>query len=180
MNATLTVKEIKKNDVQLDDQDNVVKVFVKFSSEDNRTFNASWRADNDKPQPDRKSLKLIQEGAHLDVSYNESEGEYAGKPYTSRWVREIKEASGPAAPSNGSKPKGGEWRTPQQIMRGEAALCSARLLGDGPVSMETFFDTAKQIEQYITGDSLAGAVASAKAAFPDSAVDEFDTEGIPF
>ena len=171
--AVITVLEIVKADPG----------FVKLKDASNKTWNCN----------EQKLLRTASDGnpvfhpgRKLEVSYNEYQPE--GQKFASRYINDARPSDKPNtwpdkepyrggggghAPSNGGFKKNGEFRTPEQIMRGEAlaaAVACSEKAEDALELAKTYF------YPFILGEFEAK-VADVKEAF--GATDEADDD-IPF
>ena len=158
--ATVTVREIKKRDPD----------FVKFGDASGKIFNCNvqkYMANASDGEP------IFNPGRRLDIFYHEYEGETPqGKPYVSKYIDECRPATksntwpdkepytGGSHGGNGShgpSSKTGEFRTPEQIMRGQAADVVSNLTE--PVAIEkldgahisALLSAVDMVDTYISG-----------------------------
>jgi hypothetical protein len=180
LEATITIREVKQRKSD----------FVKLTDNSGKTFNCSEmkylrNATDGRP--------IFVEGRKLDIVYHEYQGEHNGKSYVSKYIDECRPSEAPntwpdkepfqgggkSYSGNGggnSKPKG-DFRTPDQIMRGNAVYdACVRLQGVDGLSAKDVLAEANEYYQWMKGD-LANLVEQAVTVFeakPDP------DEDIPF
>ena len=191
--ATITVREIKKRDAD----------FVKFGDASGKIFNCNvqkYMANASDGEP------IFNPGRRLDIFYHEYEGETPqGKPYVSKYIDECRPATksntwpdkepyqgGGGNGSHGPSSRTGEFRTPEQIMRGQAADVVSHLVEPVPIEkldgavISALLDAAEIVDTYISGTLACRPVDNGGLAdYVAQAAETFDgkpepDDGVPF